>query len=934
MSEQNQKTKLIVTLGPATRSEEDLRALKTRGIDFARVNMSHSTLEDLEYFIALAKKVGIPFMLDTEGSQIRSGDLQTRAVRIEEGETVKIYREPIVGAGQRFSLRPEEAVEQLVPGDLLYVDFNSLILRVSKTDTLKEQGYIAAVAVSSGVLGRNKAVAIDSALESQFRLPVLSLKDYQAIAIGLRENVGYIAASFMRNREAVEEVRRATEGKMKIISKIECRDGLERLPEIISSSDFLLIDRGDLSKEIAIEKIPLTQKTIISLARQQGKDVFVATNLLESMLEKKQPTRAEVHDVIATILDGAAGLTLSAETAIGKYPIACVNVMNRLVRQAVLVPEEKYYKKASDAIAREMLNIDYLLSDDCSSILVRPHGGKLVDRVLRGQPDERYLRTLPKIILDQERQMDVEQIAFGAFSPLEGFMGKKDFENVLDKMRLASGEVWTVPIILDVPRNIADFLKVGNDVALCAQAGVLAILHLEEKYEFNKDETNQKLYGTTSLEHPGARWINSLHPVLLAGKISLLARRQSEHKEYELTPRQVRRLFAERGWSRVVGFHTRNVIHRSHEFIQLEAMRRASADGLFVHPVTGKKKPGDFQPKYIISAYEQMIKNFYPRDKVVFATYATWSRYAGPREAIFTALCRKNFGCSHFIVGRDHTGVGDFYGPKAAHEIFDQFDDLGIIPVRFDKVFYSSKLQAHVHEADDSKHSEEEKMQISGTEARQMFQTGKQPPAWFMRPEIASIIMVAVERGEDVFVLTDEPIKQGAVLWFTGLSGSGKTAIANELKKILQAQGKSVAIIDGDDVRENEHRHLGFSREDIKENNRLVSELAKEKAGKFDIVLVPIISPYIADREMARSIVGKNFLQVFINASLETCLARDIKGLYKKAQTGEMDTLIGFSPSNPYEPPPRADIEVRTDELSLPESVEKIMVYLASNNLI
>lgn len=920
--------KIIVSLGPATRSKETLYLIKDRGVDLVRINMSHSTLEDLEYFIGLAKKVGIPFVLDTEGSQIRTGELAADTVHITEGAIINIHRDAVVGDQRHINLHPAAAVDQLVPGDIIHIDFNSLILRVSDISPLAKQGFITAAAITSGTLGQNKAVAVDTAMENSFRLPVLTEKDYQAIAIGLQEGVEYIAASFMRNELFVKEVRATTQGRMKIISKIECRDALERLEEIIKASDFLLIDRGDLSKEIAIEKIPLAQKIIMSLARKHAKGVFVATNLLESMLEKKQPTRAEAHDVIATILDGAYGLALAAETAIGKHPIACVNMINRLCQQAQLVRETKHYQKANDGITKDLLNMDYLLSNDYSSILVKPHGGKLIDRVMRDIPDEQYLQSLPKIILDQDRQMDVEQIAIGTFSPIEGFMGKKDFMGVLNDMRLKSGEVWTIPIILDVPQETAENLKIGADAALCDDDGPMAILHLEEKYEFDKDETNQKLYGTVSTEHPGVRWINGMNPVLLGGKIRLIRRRASEYKEYELTPRQVRRMFEERGWSRIVGFHTRNVIHRSHEFIQLEAMHRACADGLFVHPVIGKKKPGDFHAKYIIRAYEEMVKNFYPRDKVVFATFATFSRYAGPREAIFTALCRKNFGCSHFIVGRDHTGVGNFYSPKAAHEIFDKFDDLGIKPVRFDNVFYSDKLQSHVHEADDKNHSEEEKMQISGTQARQMFQAGEQPPAWFMRPEISNIILEATAQGEEVFVPTDSAAKRGFVLWFTGLSGSGKTTIAHHLKTTLEAEGKSVIIIDGDDVRENKHQHLGFSREDIKENNRLISELAKAKALQFDFVLVPIISPYAEDRARARSRVGERFLELFVNASLEACRTRDTKGLYKKAAAGEINNLIGFSPSNPYEAPTCPDIEIKTDELSLEDSVSAVLEIL------
>jgi len=338
------KTSIIATLGPATKTREHLEMMKARGVDFVRINMSHSTLEDLEYFIALAKAVGIPFVLDTEGSQIRTGELVDSAVRIEEGDVVKIHQAAIRGDVRNITLRPEETAAQLVPGDIIHIDFNSLILRVTDVTTLTSEGYITATAIASGTLGRNKAVVVDSGWPSQWRLPVLSEKDYQAIAIGLSAGVEYIAASFMRSPEFVAEVRRASAGKMCIISKIECWDALENLDAIIAVSDYILIDRGDLSKEISIEKIPLAQKIILSAARRHKKPAFVATNLLESMIEKKQPTRAEAHDVITTILDGAYGLALSAETAIGQHPIACVNMMNRLCQQAELLNHTDHYQ--------------------------------------------------------------------------------------------------------------------------------------------------------------------------------------------------------------------------------------------------------------------------------------------------------------------------------------------------------------------------------------------------------------------------------------------------------------------------------------------------------------------------------------------------------------------------------------------------------------
>ena len=221
---------------------------------------------------------------------------------------------------------------------------------------------------------------------------------------------------------------------------------------------------------------------------------------------------------------------------------------------------------------------------------------------------------------------------------------------------------------------------------------------------------------------------------------------------YEITPKQSRRLFEERGWSKVVGFHTRNVIHKGHEFIQINAMEENNCDGLFVHPVVGKKKTGDFNAKYIIKSYELMNKNHYPKNRVLFGTFSTYSRYAGPREALFTALCRKNFGCSHFIVGRDHTGVKDFYHPKASHNIFERFPEIGIKAVKFDKVFYSQILEKHVHEQEEKEHSEEDKLHVSGTQARKILENGDNLPGWFMRPEISQVIRDSIMKGEEVFV--------------------------------------------------------------------------------------------------------------------------------------------------------------------------------------
>jgi ATP sulfurylase len=574
---------------------------------------------------------------------------------------------------------------------------------------------------------------------------------------------------------------------MKIISKVECVDALDHINDIIHRSDFLLLDRGDLSKEIPIEKIPFTQKVVIQKARRYNKGVFVATNLLESMVEKRNPTRAEVHDVINTIVDGALGLVMAAETAIGKHPMECLNMLNRLIQHAEGVMNGSRPDALDNRFIRGLECSPYL-HNKISSALTPPHGGKLVNRVLAKVPDARVLATLPKVRLDQKKQMDVEQIAVGAYSPLEGFMGQEDFLSVVSNMRLANGIAWPLPIVLDVSDEAADRLTPGNTVGLTDENDdVVALLHLAEKYHYDKHDMIVNVFGTDSTEHPGVRAAHAMQPVLLAGQVDLIKGRRSATRAYELSPRQLRRLFEDRGWSTVLGFHTRNVPHRGHEFIQLSVLQDETCDGLLVQPVIGQKKPGDYKPEYIIRCYETLIEEYYPKERAVLAAFATYSRYAGPREAIFTALCRKNCGCSHFIVGRDHTGVGNWYDPYASQRIFDEFPDLGITVVKCGELSYSPALDSYVstngartngtatngvktngaatngvktngaatngakpNGSAANGHGERVQL-ISGSQARAMFVSGERPPTWFMRPEVSQIVLAALANGEEVF---------------------------------------------------------------------------------------------------------------------------------------------------------------------------------------
>ena len=501
--------KIITTLGPSTNTYDKISMIKDKGVDFVRINMSHSNINDLIYFIELSKKVEIPFIIDTEGSQVRTGDLSSENIFYKENDIIRLYKKEIAGNKKEITLRPWQIIEQLEEGDILFVDFDTLVMRISNISTRKN-GYIEASIISSGNLGKNKGVVIDPRMEKKFDIPNLTQKDIEAIQLGLIENIGHVAVSFVRNAESVKEVRKISKNKMKIISKIECKDALENLDDIISESDYLLIDRGDLSKEIPIEKIPFTQKLIINRANNANKKVFVATNLLESMISNRKPTRAEVHDIINTIVDGAHGLTLAAETAIGKYPIGCINMLNKIINHSNLVINADEIRNKEKIFVHHLEENNYLLDEENSSSMVKPHGGKLVNRFYKNFFNKNDLKSLKKIQLNKNQLLDIEQIAIGGFSPLEGFMVKSELESVLNTLRLPNGIIWPIPILLDIDKgeNIIE----GDTVALLDETNdFVGTIEVKEKYYYDKKILSEKLYGSTDFKHPGVNIINTLN---------------------------------------------------------------------------------------------------------------------------------------------------------------------------------------------------------------------------------------------------------------------------------------------------------------------------------------------------------------------------------------------------------------------------------------
>lgn len=380
---------------------------------------------------------------------------------------------------------------------------------------------------------------------------------------------------------------------------------------------------------------------------------------------------------------------------------------------------------------------------------VLPHGGKLVNRVIEGREREELAKRskgLKKISVSPRVASDLELISIGAMSPNEGFMGKEDYESVVETMRLKNRLPWSVPITLPVSKEEAANLKEGEDVLLFNESGnAVAVLHLQEKFAYDKRKEAKEVYRTMDEVHPGVRVVYAQGDVLLGGDISLINRPPNpEFPEYRLDPAQMRNLFKEKGWKKVVAFQTRNPIHRAHEYLQKCALEMA--DGLLIHPIVGETKSDDVPAEVRMECYKALIENYYPKNRVVLSVLPAAMRYAGPREAIFHALMRKNYGCTHFIVGRDHAGVGNYYGTYDAHKIFDEFkpEEIGITPLFFDHAFYCKRCAAMVT-TKTCPHPQEFHVILSGTKVRELLKKKQDLPLEFTRPEIGRILMDAYE---------------------------------------------------------------------------------------------------------------------------------------------------------------------------------------------
>ena len=564
-----------------------------------------------------------------------------------------------------------------------------------------------------------------------------------------------------------------------------------------------------------------------------------------------------------------------------------------------------------------------------SSHLIPPHGGELANLIAqpeRGIELKAHSKEWPSWDLTARQACDLELLMSGGFSPLRGFMTRADYEGVCDNMRLASGVLWPIPITLDVTEQFAKSLKPGSSkVALRDAEGVmLAVLHVEDVWQPDKKAEAESVFQSTSHAHPGVDYLlNKAHPWYVGGRIEgVQAPAHYDFKSLRMAPSELRAEFARLGWRRVVAFQTRNPMHRAHVELTFRAAKQVEAS-LLIHPSVGMTKPGDVDYFTRVRCYQLLLSKF-PPGTVKLSLLPLAMRMGGPREAIWHALIRKNHGCTHFIVGRDHAGPGNdtngkpFYGPYEAQELFKKHEaDIGVTMVQFNMMVYLENEDKYVPDNEVPKGSRV--LNISGTELRQRLNEGRDIPTWFTYPEVVQELRRSYPPRH----------KQGVTVFFTGLSGSGKSTIANVLvTKFLETGGRPVTLLDGDLVRKHLSSELGFSKEHRDINIRRIGYVASEITKNGGIAICAPIAPYDAVRKQVRSMVEPlgGFILVHVSTPLETCEQRDRKGLYAKARAGIVKEFTGIS--DPYEEPKDAEVVINTADLTPEESAQQIILHL------
>jgi sulfate adenylyltransferase len=574
--------------------------------------------------------------------------------------------------------------------------------------------------------------------------------------------------------------------------------------------------------------------------------------------------------------------------------------------------------------------------------LVAPHGGELVDRLVPVDQQEALAaraETLETIALDPRESADLELIATGAASPLEGFLDEADYQSVLERLRLADGTVWPLPFTLAVDDERRRRLEPGQEAALRDGGGRLwGTIVIREIFRRDPAREAREVYGTEDASHPGVAYLLGRPTWLVAGEVSVLpgVLAHLPFADHRLTPRQLRAEIAARGWRHVAGFQTRNPIHRAHEHLTKLALE--ITDGLVIHPLVGETKSDDVPASVRFRAYEALVSRYYPKERTLLSVFPAAMRYAGPREALFHAIARKNYGIDKLIVGRDHAGVGKFYGPYEAQQIFDRFsvEDVGVSPLRLEPTFFCRACNA-LASPRTCPHGPSDRLELSGSRVRELLRAGEHLPEEFTRREVAEVLREHYLQGETPAARGNghrAASGRGFILWFTGLSGAGKSTLAAALQARFAGRLR-VEILDGDEVRTHLSKGLGFSREDRDTNIRRIGFVARLLARHGVAAIGAAISPYADTRGEVRALAeneGIPFVEVYAQAELASLVERDVKGLYRKALAGEVQHFTGVS--DPYEAPESPDLVVRTDKESVETSVARILDLLEERGLI
>jgi sulfate adenylyltransferase len=553
------------------------------------------------------------------------------------------------------------------------------------------------------------------------------------------------------------------------------------------------------------------------------------------------------------------------------------------------------------------------------------YGGPLVDLIVSGERAAEMksaAKDIASLTLDERGLCDLELLTIGGFSPLKSFLGKSDYERVVGEMRLANGTLWPLPVTL--PVTPGDGIAEGRPLALRDVYGnLLAFMHIEEIYRYDRDAEASHAYGTLDGKHPAVAHLKRQPDYLGSGRLEVI--RVPPHYDFvevRRTPAELRAHFQSLGWSKIVAFQTRNPLHRAHEELTKRAAHQIGG-GLLIHPVVGVTKPGDVDHFTRVRCYRALVDNYYETGTAVLSLLPLAMRMAGPREVLLHAIIRRNYGCTHFIVGRDHAGPGNdssgkpFYSPYAAQESMAGHQaELGMRMVDFKQMVFlpDESRYAPVDEVPQGVRTAD----ISGTEVREKYLAkGLQLPEWFSRPAVAEILSE----------MNPPKFRQGVTIWFTGLSGSGKSTIAHATVERMAEYGRNCSLLDGDEIRTHLSKGLGFSKEDRDTNIRRVGYVAGMVTQHGGTTLCSVISPYRAIRDEARKMSRGNFIEVYCSTPIEVCEQRDVKGMYSKARAAvAAGKPMGFTGiDDPYEPPLNAEVSLDTSKLSVEQCVDTII---------